>query len=575
MDSDILFNFSLVHWQAFLLSFVPAMISLGYIVYYLKFPKYRIHRIYLLLLFSIFLWQIDESFSRISLSEETARAWDRLLIIGWIMLIPSNVQWAFLLTGRKIWSNNYGFIILLYFPAYLFGILLCSGAYSQSFIYKSYWGWARTYNNDGSFMTVPLIWWCTAAVFIFFLLTSFAYKNRFSADLKIGSALILIGYSFQAILGIAIQVFLPFFFKIDPIPISSALMLTNVFMIMGISASKQFNLSESLESERITEVIQEIIFLVSPQRAITYMNPYGASATGSAGVEKKYLKHLFLDLETCSAFENQVINPGFQNQNPSHLYFSKEDRSGQIHWDVSTYPICNNKSVSGLLVMCRDVSDKVLMGEAKLASLRSQMNPHFIFNSLNSIQHYIHSNQREQAENFLSTFAVLIRQILDNSAHSFIPLRDELQSIQLYLELEKARFGEKLSFLVNIDENIDTDVLLVPSMLIQPYIENAILHGLSSKKEEGILTIHIKRELNFIVCFIKDNGIGRKKAMEMNNRRKLKKTSYGLSITQARLDILNKKLNFPVEVKITDLYDERQQACGTLVEICIPVQERF
>ncbi len=208
-----------------------------------------------------------------------------------------------------------------------------------------------------------------------------------------------------------------------------------------------------------------------------------------------------------------------------------------------------------------------------LAALRSQMNPHFIFNSLNSIQHYIHSNQREQAETFLSTFASLIRQVLDNSAHAVIPLSDEIHTIQLYLILEKVRFGARLNYKVDIDPTIDPENILVPSMLVQPYIENAIIHGITPKEEGGSVWVEFTQQTDLIICRVRDNGIGREKALE--NKRRNHRKSHGMNVTKARLEILNKQLNAPVDVKITNLYDNQNKASGTQVEIFIPLQERF
>jgi len=239
-----------------------------------------------------------------------------------------------------------------------------------------------------------------------------------------------------------------------------------------------------------------------------------------------------------------------------------------------------SRSLKQKLIDIEDLSQKAVAQEKEkqqiLASaLRSQMNPHFIFNSLNSIQHYIHSYQREAAESYLSGFAILIRQILDNSAKSVIPLSDELNTIEGYLKLEKARFGERLTYEIIVDENLDIENILVPSMLIQPYIENAILHGLTPKPQGGKITIQLKQSPEVIICIIKDNGIGRQKAIELKKRKKTSNKSYGMSITQTRLGILNQNSDFPVSVNITDLFDEKNEPSGTQIEILMPVDERF
>ena len=220
-------------------------------------------------------------------------------------------------------------------------------------------------------------------------------------------------------------------------------------------------------------------------------------------------------------------------------------------------------------------ADRVTIREARLAAFRSQMNPHFIFNSLNSIQHYIHSNEKEMAESFLSIFSSLIRQILDNSARSEMPLSDELNTIELYLKLEKARFGERLNYEILPDANLDLDNMLVPSMIIQPYIENAIIHGLASKDGGGKVTIYLKKSKKNIICIVEDDGIGIQKSIELQSRRVLKNKSKGMGITKARLEILNQELKIPVSVNVMSLLNELNEPCGTQVKIYIPVNERF
>ncbi|MEO7309085.1 MAG: histidine kinase [Chitinophagaceae bacterium] len=577
MDTDTLFNISFAHWQAFLLSFIPAIITLGAIIYFWNFPFSKIHKIYLVYLFSIFAWQINDSFGRLSIEIETARSWDRLLVFVYIMQFPSWLHCVLLLTGKIRLSNNIWLIIFIYFTTFVFAIFLSAGLYTQSFTYSSFWGGVRTFPDFRSFQIVPLAWISLLYFAALFFLADFAYKNRSSPDKKFISLFIFLGYLIPLVIALALEIFFPLFLQLQPIPIAATLMLSVIVVLTQLISYKVFNLSETINSERITEILQEIIFVVSPQRIITYINPYGESLTGSSGIEKQNLKDLFSSSESnYQAFEKQVVIPGFEKGIPLSFSFSTEDRSGkEIHWQVSTYPIFNRKNIDGLLIMCKDISDQVLMAETKLVALRSQMNPHFIFNSLNSIQHYIHSNQRELAENFLSTFASLIRQILDNSANPAIALSDELPTVELYLKLEKLRFGDRLNYNIEVDEHMDAENVLVPSMLIQPYIENAILHGIAPKETGGTVWIRLKQEPELIICTIKDDGIGREKALENRNRKNLKDKSHGMNITRTRLEILNRQLNGQVAVKIIDLYDEQNDPCGTMIEISIPLQERF
>jgi hypothetical protein len=577
MDVKTLFHLGFDHWQALLLSFIPAIITLCIIIHiYSKFPSYKRNKVYLLFLFSMFVYQINDSMSRMSLSEETARSWDRLLVISWSMLVPSGLHWALLLVGRRKLANTEWFLILLYFSSFFFAIPLCAGLYSQPFAYSYYWGWMRTYSNINLLLAVTLTWWCVVFTIMLVLFARFAYKNRNSPDLKFVSLMNLIGFSIPMVTGIIIQLVFPLFFKWEAIPLTSTLMLTTVIVILGLNTHKIFILSETVDSERITEIIQEIILVVSPTRNITYINSYGAKLIGKSEKDKVILNDLFQSESTTVAFERKVLTPCFKKMSPATFQFSMEANYGKsVHWNINTYPIINMKTLEGVLLICRDISDSVSIGEAKLAALRSQMNPHFIFNSLNSIQHYLHTYQREAAEFFLSTFSTLIRQILDNSGKSTIPVSEELNSIELYLKLEKARFGQRLSYEIIVDGNLDVENTLVPSMLIQPYIENAIIHGLAFKENGGKVKIELRQRTEFIMCLVEDDGIGREKAVALKKGKNLRSKSHGMSITEARLDLLNQNLNIPVSVKIKDLFNEKNDPCGTQVIIYMPVNERF
>ncbi len=212
----------------------------------------------------------------------------------------------------------------------------------------------------------------------------------------------------------------------------------------------------------------------------------------------------------------------------------------------------------------------------ELKALRAQMNPHFIFNSLNSIQHFIVKNNDGQAIKYLTKFARLIRMILDNSESATITINEEVEAIKIYVELEMMRFENKFSFQLIIDPSIDADLEEIPSMLIQPYIENAILHGLTIKEDhKGILKLHIMKEnvdgSDLIVCTIEDNGIGR--ALSVANKTLSGKMhrSLGMKVTAERLNLLNDLNKSSMSVNISDLKEENGQAAGTKVEIYIPI----
>jgi two-component sensor histidine kinase len=204
-------------------------------------------------------------------------------------------------------------------------------------------------------------------------------------------------------------------------------------------------------------------------------------------------------------------------------------------------------------------------------ALRAQMNPHFIFNTLSSIQHYISNNDTDSALKYLSKFAKLMRRIMDNSKQQMIAVDEEIKALDLYLELEVMRFDKKFEYHINIDPEIDQTYDRIPSMLIQPYVENAIIHGLLPKEGNGKISITLQKQNDTILCTIEDNGIGRERSMEFKRNRVQQHKSMGMSITQERLDILNSSLNSNINAEIIDLFENGKSA-GTKVKLIIPLE---
>jgi sensor histidine kinase YesM len=219
-----------------------------------------------------------------------------------------------------------------------------------------------------------------------------------------------------------------------------------------------------------------------------------------------------------------------------------------------------------------EMNRKIITSELK--ALRAQMDPHFTFNSMNAIQHFIIKNDKESAQHYLVRFAQLIRRILDNSKSSYISVVDELDTLKLYLELESLRFGNSFTYEIIVDETISKANDCIPSMLIQPYLENAIWHGLMPKQGSGKIELKLSKTENIITCSIEDNGIGREKAMKYSKSKHGHK-SMGMQITRERLEILNFVHHAKLNVKITDLKNEKEEAAGTKVEIHIPLVNHF
>ena len=205
----------------------------------------------------------------------------------------------------------------------------------------------------------------------------------------------------------------------------------------------------------------------------------------------------------------------------------------------------------------------------EMQALRAQMNPHFIFNSLNSINMFILENDKLKASEYLSKFSRLIRLILQNSQHASIHLEKELEALRLYLELESLRFDNKFGYKIVIDDNVDVSVLKVPPLIIQPYAENAIWHGLMHKRERGNLSIELYIQNETLFYKITDDGIGRQRSAELKSKSASAHKSMGMHITTNRLAMLQQQGK--TSITITDLVLSEGNSGGTEVLIEIPI----
>ncbi|PQV45487.1 YXYXY domain-containing protein [Jejuia pallidilutea] len=219
--------------------------------------------------------------------------------------------------------------------------------------------------------------------------------------------------------------------------------------------------------------------------------------------------------------------------------------------------------------------DKILVDKKitslRLENLRSQMNPHFIFNALNSIQDYIISNEKELASSYLVKFSRLIRMYLDYSQQNEISLNEELNALSLYLELEKVRFEDELEFQIKIDNNLKTSQIKVPSLFIQPYVENALKHGLLHKPKDRKLKVEVKViQKNKLQITVEDNGIGRKQSEKLKQSKQQHKP-FATKANEERVHLYKNKLKRDITIVIEDLCDENKIPTGTKVVITMPI----
>lgn len=215
-------------------------------------------------------------------------------------------------------------------------------------------------------------------------------------------------------------------------------------------------------------------------------------------------------------------------------------------------------------------SDKKML-TLEQTMLRSQMNPHFLFNSLNSIKLYIINNEKKNAVHYLNKFSKLVRKILEASSLKEIPLAEELETVELYMTIENIRFSNEIQFKIIIDEGIDPHIVKIPSLILQPFLENALWHGLSSKDGDKSILLHLSRgKKGYIDISITDNGVGREVAAKLKESKVLKRKSVGIKITKERLANFSKDFQNTFQLEIVDLFNAKGAASGTEVILHIP-----
>ncbi len=198
------------------------------------------------------------------------------------------------------------------------------------------------------------------------------------------------------------------------------------------------------------------------------------------------------------------------------------------------------------------------------------MNPHFIFNALSNIMNFIESKNIDSATRYLANFSSLLRTTLESTRKDNILLQEEVNGLTNYLELQKLRYGNKFEYAIAVDDKLDPEDVSIPPMLIQPFIENAIEHGIRHKKTTGYIAVRFILKGKQIICEVEDDGVGREKAWETEYKTRKEHTSLATAIIIDRIQAINKKMKQKIRLDIIDLKSNNELAIGTKVVICIP-----
>jgi PAS domain S-box-containing protein len=314
-------------------------------------------------------------------------------------------------------------------------------------------------------------------------------------------------------------------------------------------------------------------------RLITFNKPFSEYIKETYGLDVQVGRRIFAAQNSAQATDlTKTWQDRYLRALSGEIVVLEETRFGRdLKYSLS--PIIENRKVVGVSVFADNITerkarDRALLeaqqkiGELKLMALRSVMNPHFVFNVLNSIQFFITKNDKLNAINYLSMFSKLVRGVLTHSVSNKIRLSDELEMLTNYIQLEMTRFENKFDFVLEVDPEVDQEGIEIPSLLIQPYVENAILHGLYNKTGTGTLTVRVAEQDSTLIFEIEDNGIGRAAAIKLREKNFPAHKSMGIKLTEERLRLINEQHN--VSFAIEDLHDSSGPS-GTRVRIGINI----
>ncbi|WP_239985596.1 MULTISPECIES: tetratricopeptide repeat protein [Arenibacter] len=337
------------------------------------------------------------------------------------------------------------------------------------------------------------------------------------------------------------------------------------FLTSGLEMSKKKHLPSSI-AQAYTFLSKLFTYKADYKNALEYYQlAEKFNEEINSEVNRRYITDLIIKYETekksnqieALARENEFINLRLRKKTNTLII-------GALGMALLTF-------ILYILYRQKELKNEKQILTLEQSMLRSQMNPHFLFNSLNSIKLYIINNEKKNAVHYLNKFSKLVRKILESSSLKEISLADELETIDLYMNIENIRFSNEINFKVRVEEPIDEHTVKIPSLILQPFLENALWHGLSSKEGEKNILLHVSRANDkFIQISITDNGVGREASERIKESKILKRKSIGIDITKERLANFSKDFENSFQVEIIDLYDVNKVALGTKVVLHIP-----
>jgi len=519
-----------------------------------------------------------------SLFEETALFWTRFTSLLIIPTVVFGLHFALLFVKNRFFLLSKYFIWLVYVPAVFFELSHIVGLNNQGITHSVSWNWIN--DTEYSILEASEIVWISLIAFAtltFYLINCFGSLQ--SEDyVRKRAILITVGYLIPSLSGLAFQVVFPFVLGQEEIPLTTPTII--FFSASALIAMRRFKFllyKPSFATDQVLEMMEEGVIIIDSNMVVKYLNSGFSKLTGYKKVE--FIGKSINELESQTNDNQETFSQDFGGKilKKTEMDILIKDGSAlTVEYSYSKY-VDNFNSIQGVVIVLRDITEmkkanekikqekrQALQYQSQLLS--SQLNPHFLFNSLNSVQYYILDEEVAPALVYISDFSRLTRSVLQNSAEETIPLSDEISFLDLYLSLELRRFADKFTYSISFESEFDPDDYCIPPMLLQPYIENALVHGFGSISSGGVLKITFAEFENHFICEIEDNGVGRNKADELKKMRKKtnEHKSFSMGLIRSRIDILNEIYKTDYFVEIEDIKENGNGESGTKITIHFP-----
>jgi tetratricopeptide (TPR) repeat protein len=359
---------------------------------------------------------------------------------------------------------------------------------------------------------------------------------------------------------------------------------------LGYPGTKRYSIAAKTVQQSL-KLTREIGDLYTQRFSLKFLSTIYANEQDYADAYETYKQYVLVnDSIYTDEKQKQITHKELEYEytTKEQLLKAKQDKKNALAAaEINRQKIIRNYSIAGVAVIAlfsffmivaynkrKKAKFDRQVSEVEMQSLRLQMNPHFIFNCMHSINKYVIDNEKQLASDFLIRFSKLMRLILENSRKNLIPVKSDLLTLELYMQLEALRFKHKFNYSITVDPAIDTEKTLIPPMLLQPFVENSIVHGIQNRAG-GRIKINISNEGLMIRCTVQDNGIGRKQAALFKSTKETKKESLGLKITQERLQIISQLKKVKTAIFMEDLTCTETGQSGFRVDVLLPLETEF